>query len=144
MKATGFEAIMQKQNASEAHIQQVKGDLNGWSDRLEVGVAQVLAPQDVGLPVFRIIMRDTPAAASARAHVAQAKKVEVEGYKKKVDEMEDVANLQTEVADLDRCIAWCEASDLRAEVHQLTAATEEQLPKEVEEVGAASRVASVL
>ena len=61
MKATGFEAIMQKQNASEAHIQQVKGDLNGWSDRLEVGVAQVLAPQDVGLPVFRIIMRDTTA-----------------------------------------------------------------------------------
>ena len=39
MKATGFEAIMQKQNASEAHIQQVKEDLNGWSDRLEVGAA---------------------------------------------------------------------------------------------------------
>lgn len=37
MKATGFEAIMQRQNASESHIQQVKDDLNGWSDRLEVG-----------------------------------------------------------------------------------------------------------
>ena len=39
MKATGFEAIMQRQNASEAHIQQVKEHLNGWSDRLEVGAA---------------------------------------------------------------------------------------------------------
>ena len=63
--------------------------------------------------------------------------MEVEGYKKKLDEMEDMTNLQTEVADLDRCIAWSEALSLRAEVQQLTAATEEQLPKEVEEVGAA-------
>lgn len=52
--------------------------------------------------------------------------------------MEDVANLQTEAADLDRCIAWSEPLDLRAEVHQLTAAIEEQLPKEVEKVGGTS------
>ncbi|CAL5228582.1 g11742 [Coccomyxa viridis] len=98
MKATGFEAIMQRQNASEAHIQQVKEHLNGWSDRLE------------------------------------AKKAEVEGYGKKLEEMKGVATLQKEVADLDRCIAWSEALDLRVEVQQLTAAIEEQLPKEVDEL----------
>ena len=64
--------------------------------------------------------------------------MEVEGYKKKVDEMEGVATLQKEVADLDRCLAWSEALDLRVEVQQLTAAIEEQLPKEVDEVRAAS------
>ena len=64
--------------------------------------------------------------------------MEVEAYRKRLEEMEDVANLQTEVADLDRCIAWSEPLDLRAEVHQLTAAIEEQLPKEVEEVGGIS------
>ena len=67
----------------------------------------------------------------------QAKKAEVEGYGKKLEEMKGVATLQKEVADLDRCIAWSEALDLRVEVQQLTAAIEEQLPKEVDEVSAA-------
>ena len=139
MKATGFEAIMQRQNASEAHIQQVKEHLNSWSDRLEVGAAPTQQEPFWGTsagPSCIVLICDAfiLVAGCAKAHAAQAKKAEVEGYRKKVEEMEGVATLQKEVADLDRCIAWSEALDLRVEVQQLTAAIEEQLPKEVDEV----------
>ena len=70
----------------------------------------------------------------------QAKKAEIEGYEKKLAEMEDVANLQRETADLDKCIAWSEATELRGKLHQLTATVEEQLPKEVDEVSPAQRL----
>lgn len=42
MKATGFEAIMQKQNASEAHIQQLGEQLQQWNELLEVCASSCL------------------------------------------------------------------------------------------------------
>ena len=48
--------------------------------------------------------------------------------------MADVNTWQEEVAGLDKCIAWRDALDLRAEVAQQTATMEEQLPKELAEV----------
>ena len=48
--------------------------------------------------------------------------------------MADVSNWQEEVAELDKCIAWCDALRLRAEVEQQTAAIEGELPAQVLEV----------
>lgn len=66
--------------------------------------------------------------------MAQTKRDEMKELAKKIEEMEDVNTWQEEVADLDRCIAWSEPLDLRAEVEQQTAAIEEQLPRDIEEV----------
>jgi len=66
--------------------------------------------------------------------MAQTKRDEMKELAKKIEEMEDVNTWQEEVTDLDRCIAWSEPLDLRAEVEQQTAAIEEQLPRDIEEV----------
>ena len=52
----------------------------------------------------------------------------------KLDDMADVSNWQEEVAELDKCIAWCDALKLRVEVEEQTAAIEGVLPAKVSEV----------
>ena len=58
----------------------------------------------------------------------------MEGLTRKLDDMADVSNWQEEVAELDKCIAWCDALRLREEVQQQTAVIEGELPAKVLEV----------
>ena len=67
--------------------------------------------------------------------VKKKRLAEVEGI---VKEMAEVSNWQEEIADLDRCIAWCEALELRAELQQQKDAIGERLPKELAEVSVPS------
>ena len=72
------------------------------------------------------------------APVLQVKKkrlAEVEGI---MEDMTEVSNWQEELADLDKCIAWCEALELRAEVQQQKDTIGERLPKELAEVSVPS------
>ena len=66
---------------------------------------------------------------------------ELEGIK---EEMAEVSNWQEEIADLDKCIAWCEALELRAEVQQQRDAIGERLPKELAEVSVPSALVYTL
>lgn len=67
--------------------------------------------------------------------VKKKRLAEVEGI---VKEMAEVSNWQEEIADLDRCIPWCEALELRAELQQQKDAIGERLPKELAEVSVPS------
>ena len=58
----------------------------------------------------------------------------MDGLTRKLDDMADVSNWQEEVAELDKCIAWCDAVRLREEVQQQTGAIEGELPAKVLEV----------
>lgn len=64
----------------------------------------------------------------------QEKQELVAELKTKIDSMQDMTTWQEEVVHLDRCIAWCDALELRSEVEAETAAVEEQLPKELDKV----------